>query len=99
MGQGFKETEITHIPKDTKQKPTQQKKEICRTRYEQLAPFAAMSVQIQQIKGVEDLGLIVSFSLPQQMAIKPGILAAVYSASQWKAVQRRRRSIRKTSRS
>lgn len=85
-----KETEITHIPKDTKQKPTQQKKEICRTRYEQLAPFAAMSVQIQQIKGVDELGLIVSFSLPQQMAIKPGILAAVYSASQWKAVQEKK---------
>jgi invasion protein IalB len=82
-----KKTEVTHIPKDAKQKPTKQMKEICRTRYEQLAPFAAMSVQVQEIKGVDELGLIISFSLPQQMAIKPGILAAVYSASQWKDVQ------------
>ena len=82
-----KESEVTHIPKDTSKKPTQQMKEICRTRYEQLAPFAAMSVQIQQIKGVDDMGLIISFSLPQQMAIKPGILAAVYTASQWEQVQ------------
>jgi len=81
-----KETEVTHFPKDPKGKPTRQKKNICRTRYEQLAPFAAMSVQIQEIKGVKKLGLIISFSLPQQMAIKPGILAAVYSADQWAKV-------------
>ena len=82
-----KETEVTHIPKDTKKKPTKQMKEICRTRFEQLAPFAAMSVQIQQIEGVDEHGLIISFSLPQQMAIKPGILAAVYTASQWEQVK------------
>ncbi len=81
------ESMVTHFPKDKKAKPTQQKKEICRTRYEQLAPFAAMSVQVQQIKGVDELGLIISFSLPQQMAIKPGILAAVYSKDQWAKVQ------------
>lgn len=82
-----KDTEVTHVPKDTSKKPTKELKEICRTRFEQLAPFAAMSVQIQQIKGVDELGLIISFSLPQQMAIKPGILAAVYTADQWKQVQ------------
>ncbi len=78
-----KESVLTHIPKDKKAKPTKQKKLVCRTRYEQLAPFAAMSIQVQSIKGVKELGLIMSFSLPQQMAIKPGILAAVYSAKQW----------------
>jgi len=85
-----KEAMITHLPKDKDAKPTQQKKEICRTRFEQLAPFAAMSIQIQQIKGVDELGLLVSFSLPQQMAIKPGILAAVYTASQWDLVQKKK---------
>lgn len=78
-----KEQLLTHIPKDKKAKPTKQKKLVCRTRYEQLAPFAAMSIQVQSIKGVKELGLIMSFSLPQQMAIKPGILAAVYTAKQW----------------
>ena len=82
-----KDTEVTHIPKEKDAKPTKEVKEICRTRYEQLAPFAAMSVQVQQIKGVDEMGLIISFSLPQQMAIKPGILAAVYTASQWKQVE------------
>ncbi len=84
-----KESVVTHYPKDKKAKPTQQKKLICRTRYEQLAPFAAMSVQIQEIKGVPEKGLIISFSLPQQMAIKPGILAAVYTAKQWAQVQKK----------
>jgi len=82
-----KNTTVTHFAKDKKAKPTQMKKELCRTRFEQLAPFAAMSVQIQAIKGVKELGLIISFSLPQQMAIKPGILAAVYSAEQWAKVK------------
>lgn len=86
-----KESLVTHIPKDKKGKPTQQKKLICRTRYEQLAPFAAMSIQIQSIKDVDELGLIITFSLPQQMAIKPGILAAVYSASQWDAVKAKKK--------
>lgn len=85
-----KESSVTHFPKDKKAKPTQQKKEICRTRYEQLAPFAAMSVQVQAINGVEELGLIISFSLPQQMAIKPGILAAVYDDKQWADVQKKK---------
>lgn len=85
-----KESLVTHVPKDKKAKPTQQKKEICRTRYEQLAPFAAMSIQVQSIKGVDELGLIISFSLPQQMAIKPGILAAVYSAKQWEDVKNKK---------
>jgi len=84
-----KESVVTQLPKDKKSKPTQQKKMICRTRYEQLAPFAAMSVQVQEIKGVKELGLIMSFSLPQQMAIKPGILAAVYTAAQWAKVQKK----------
>ena len=86
-----KESMVTHVGKDKKAKPTQQKKLICRTRYEQLAPFAAMSIQIQSIKGVDELGLIVSFSLPQQMAIKPGILAAVYSAKQWADVKNKKK--------
>ncbi len=86
-----KNSVVTHIPKDKKAKPTQQKKLICRTRYEQLAPFAAMSIQVQSIKGVKELGLIISFSLPQQMAIKPGILAAVYSAKQWAAVKAKKK--------
>lgn len=85
-----KETMVTHFAKEKDAKPTQQKKEICRTRYEQLAPFAAMSVQVQEIKGVKELGLIISFSLPQQMAIKPGILAAVYSASEWELVKQKK---------
>lgn len=84
-----KESVLTKIPKDKKSKPTQEKKLVCRTRYEQLAPFAAMSIQVQSIKGVEELGLIMSFSLPQQMAIKPGILAAVYSADQWEKVKKK----------
>ena len=84
-----KENEITRFAKDPKAKPTRVKKLICRTRYEQLAPFAAMSVQIQSIKGVKELGLVISFSLPQQMAIKPGILAAVYSAAQWAKVSKK----------
>ncbi len=82
-----KDTMVTHFPKDPNAKPTQVKKYICRTRYEQLAPFAAMSIQVQKIKDVDELGLIISFSLPQQMAIKPGILAAVYTASQWKLIK------------
>jgi invasion protein IalB len=86
-----KETEVTHFPKDRKAKPTRVKKMICRTRYEQLAPFAAMSVQIQSIKGVKEQGLIISFSLPQQMAIKPGILAAVYNADQWAKVSKKKK--------
>ena len=84
-----KETTVTHFEKKKDAKPTQMKKELCRTRFEQLAPFAAMSVQIQEIKGVKELGLIISFSLPQQMAIKPGILAAVYTADQWAKVQKK----------
>jgi invasion protein IalB len=86
-----KENEITRFPKDPKGKPTRVKKLICRTRYEQLAPFAAMSVQIQSIKGVKELGLMISFSLPQQMAIKPGILAAVYSAAQYAKVVKKQK--------
>lgn len=85
-----KETAVTHFPKDKKAKPTEQMKQICRTRYEQLAPFAAMSVQVQHIKDVDELGLIISFSLPQQMAIKPGILAAVYTPEQWALVQKKK---------
>ena len=81
--------DVTHIPKDKKKKPTQEKREVCRTRYEQLAPFAAMSVEVQAIKNVPDLGLIISFSLPQQMAIKPGILAAVYNSAQWEKVKKK----------
>ena len=84
-----KETMVTHFPKDKKAKPTREKKNICRTRFEQLAPFAAMSVQIQEIKGVKELGLIISFSLPQQMAIKPGILAAVYTGEQWEKIKKK----------
>lgn len=90
-----KESVLTKLPKDKKGKPTQHKKTICRTRYEQLAPFAAMSIQIQAIKDVDDLGLIISFSLPQQMAIKPGILAAVYTADQWQKVKDKKKAVDK----
>ncbi len=83
------DTMVTHFPKEKDAKPTQVKKNICRTRYEQLAPFAAMSVQVQKIADVDDLGLIISFSLPQPMAIKPGILAAVYSAAQFEKVKKK----------
>lgn len=85
-----KETSVTHYAKEKDAKPTEQMKDICRTRFEQLAPFAAMSVQIQSIKGVDELGLLISFSLPEQMAIKPGILAAVYNAEQWALVQQKK---------